>query len=143
LSSTADGNHDHVSLGLLLEDLERLRSDARDQQRLIAGVQVAIAVLARELLAMLTRIVEVAPVEDQLGTEPPHGGNLDRVRLLGYADRRLNTEEASGIGDRLAVVPGRGRDHAALALFCTELRDQVDPAPDLEGADRLMVLMLD
>ena len=118
MSSTADGNHDHVSLGLLLEDLERLRSDARDQQRLIAGVQVAIAVLARELLAMLTRIVEVAPVEDQLGTEPPHGGNLDRVRLLGYADRHL-------------------------ALFRTELRDQVDPAPDLEGADRLMVLMLD
>lgn len=92
---------------------------------------------------LFARLVEVAPVEDQLGAETMHGGNLDRVRLLGYADRRLNAEAAGGIGDRLAVVPGRGRDHSALVLLRAELRDQVDPVPDLEGADRLMVLVLD
>jgi hypothetical protein len=62
-------------------------------------------VLARQLLAVLARVVEVAPVEDQLGAEAAHGGNLDRVGLLGYADRRLRADEAGGIGDRLAVVP--------------------------------------
>jgi hypothetical protein len=82
-------------------------------------------------------------VEDELGAEAAHRGDLDRVRVLGDADRRLHAEEAGGIGDRLSVVSGRGGDDAAFAFFLVELGDQVDPAPDLEGADRLVVLVLD
>ena len=117
--------------------------DAGDQQRLVAGVHVAVAVLEREPLAVLARVVEIAAVEDELGAEAAHRGDLDRVRLLRDADRRPHAEEAGGVGDRLAVVAGRGGDHAALPLVCAELRDQVDPAAHLEGADRLVVLVLD
>ena len=70
---------------------------------------------------MLARVVEVAPVEDQLCAETAHRGNLDWIRLLGDANRRLYAEEPSGIGNRLAVVPGRGGDDAALALLRAEL----------------------
>ena len=48
-----------------------------------------------------------------------------------------------GEGDRLAVVPGRGGDHAAAPLVVGELRDEVDAAAHLEVADRLVVLVLD
>jgi len=41
------------------------------------------------------------------------------------------------------VIAGRGRDHAALTLGRVEVRDEVDPAPDLERTDRLVVLVLD
>jgi hypothetical protein len=43
----------------------------------------------------------------------------------------------------LAVVAGRGSDDASPPLILGELGDEVDPAPDLEGADRLVVLVLD
>jgi hypothetical protein len=142
-AATADGDDDHGGLRLLLEDFERLRCDAGDQQRLIAGVDVAVAVLVGELLAMLARIVVVAAVKDELGAEAAHRGHLHRVRVLGYADRRLHAEETGGEGERLAVVSGRGGDDAAPALIRGELRDQVDAAPHLEGADRLVVLVLD
>ena len=67
----ADRHDDDVDLRLLLEDLERVRPDAGDQQRLVAGVDVAVAVLGREPLAVLASLVEVLPVDDELGAERP------------------------------------------------------------------------
>ena len=80
---------------------------------------------------------------DELGAERAHGGGLHRVRVLGNADLRLHTEEPRCIRDRLPVVPRRGGDDAARAFVGAQLRHEVDAAPDLEGADRLMVLVLD
>jgi hypothetical protein len=68
---------------------------------------------------------------------------LTGVRPLRHADRRLDVEQARGVGDRLAVVPRRGGDQAAGALGLRELRDEVDAAAHLERADRLVVLVLD
>ena len=101
------------------------------------------AALERELLTVLARLVEVAPVEDELGTETPHRRDLDRVRLLGDADRRLHAEQARGEGDRLTVVAGRRGHDAALPLARGELGDEIDSSPNLEGPDRLVVLVLD
>src|SRR5439155_27087829 len=94
-------------------------------------------------LAMLPRVVEVAPVEDELGAEAAHRRDLDGIRRLGDADRRRHAEETGGVGYRLPVVPGRRCDDAALALLRIQLRDEVDAAADLECADRLVVLVLD
>lgn len=49
-----------------------------------------VIVLVGELLAMLARLVVVAPVKDELGAEAAHGVNLDRVRVLRDADCRLH-----------------------------------------------------
>ena len=46
-------------------------------------------------------------------------------------------------GDRLPVVAGARGDDAAPPLRRAEARDEVDPAANLEDADRLMVLVLD
>jgi len=92
---------------------------------------------------VLASLVEIAPVENELGAESAHRGDLDRVRRFGHADRRPNAEEPCRVRDRLAVVAGRGGDHTRLALLLAELRDQVDPTPDLERADWLVVLVLD
>jgi hypothetical protein len=46
-------------------------------------VHVAVAVLARELLAALARVVEVAPVEDQLGAEPAQAATLTGLACSG------------------------------------------------------------
>src|SRR5439155_7817277 len=87
-AATADGDDDHLDPWLLLEDRERLRGDAGDEQRLVAGVHVAVTALVGEPLATLARLVVVAPVKDELGAEAAHRGDLDGVRRLGDADRR-------------------------------------------------------
>ena len=108
------GHEDRVDPRLVLEELERAGADAGDEQRLVPGVDVAVAVLRGERLAVLPRLVEVRAVHDQLRAERAHGRHLHGVRALGDADPRGDAEQARGEGDRLAVVPGRGRDHAAL-----------------------------
>ena len=137
------GDDDHVHLGLLLEDLEGLGRDPSDQERLVAGVHIAVPVLVGELLAVLARLVKVAAAEHELGPEAAHGGHLDGVRVLGHADRHWHGEQVSGVGERLAVVPGRGGDDPTLPLLRAELREQVDSASHLERPDRLVVLVLD
>src|SRR5712691_3127949 len=91
---------------------------------------------------MFARVVEVASAEDQFGTEGLHGLDLDRVSLLGHADDRADAEQAGGVGDRLAVVPGGGAGHSSTALVLGELGEQVDAAAYLERADRQMVFVL-
>jgi hypothetical protein len=141
-AAAADRDDDHVDPGLLLEDLERLGRHSGDQQRLVAGMHVAVPALVREPLAVLAGIVEVMSMEDELRAEGTHRGDLDRVRRVGDADRRRHAEEAGRKGDRLAVVARRRGDDAALPILGAQLRDEVDPAADLEGADGLMVLVL-
>src|SRR5205085_12230219 len=68
-AAAADWHDDQLDVGLLLEDLERLRRDARDQVWLVARVNVSVAMLAGELFAVLAGFVEVLPVGDDLGAE--------------------------------------------------------------------------
>ncbi len=63
--------------------------------------------------------------------------------MLGDADDRPGAEEARGVGDGLAVVPGGDGDQAAVALLLCEVGDEVDAAPHLEGSGRQVVLVLD
>ena len=139
---SADGDDDRVGLRLLREDLERDRADAGDELGLVAGVDVAVAVENGELLAVRACVVEVPTVLDDVGAERADRGDLDRIRVLGDADRRLHPEETCGVGDRLAVVAGRGGDEPSPALRGIELRDEIDAAAHLERADGLVVLVL-
>ena len=49
----------------------------------------------------------------------------------------------AGERDRLTVVAGRRRDHAAALARATRLADQIDAAAHLERAGRVVVLVLD
>jgi hypothetical protein len=84
-------------------------------------VDVAVALLFREGLAVLARLVEVASVLDDLAAEATDRPNLHRIGALRDADHRAHAEQAPGEGDRLAVVPRRGGDDAALSLVFGEL----------------------
>ncbi|HEY7794295.1 MAG TPA: hypothetical protein VIA10_09840 [Gaiellaceae bacterium] len=141
-AAAPDRDQDHVHLGQLLEQLERLGADAGDQVRLVPGVDVAVPVLARERLAVLTRLVEVPAVDDQLGAERRHRVQLHRVRVLRDADAGGDAEQPRRVGDGLPVVPRRRRDQAPPALVLRELRHEVHAAAHLERPDGLVVLVL-
>ena len=72
-----------------------------------------------------------------------HGRHLVGVRPLGSPNDGLHPECSRSIRDGLAMVPRRGRDDAARPLLLGQLRDQVDPSPDLKGPDGLGRLKLE
>ena len=59
-----------------------------------------------------------------------------------HDERARHAGAGSGERDRLAVVAGRRRDDAARAILGRQTRDQVETAAHLEGAGRVVVLVL-
>ena len=119
-----------------------MRAHACDQVGLVAGVDVSIAVLACEPLAVLARVIEVLSDQDDLRAQVAHGFDLHRVGVLRGTDDGAHSEQSRSKRDRLAVVAGRSGDHTARARLCIQLRHEVDPAADLERAGGEEVLML-
>ena len=68
--------------------------------------------------------------------------HLHRRRRLRHDDDRRNAEPLGVIGDRLRVIAGRCRDHAARALFVGQLQQFVERAALLVGGGELQILEL-
>jgi hypothetical protein len=105
-------------------------------------VHIAQAVGPLQFLDALTRLVEVAPELHDVGAERAHGRVLVGVVAEWNDDRARHTFALAGERNRLTVIAGRGRDDAA-PLVGGQVRDEIQSAPDLEGARRIVVLVLD
>src|ERR1700704_1170289 len=101
-------------------------------------MDVAVAGFGGQPGTVLASLIEIDAMGHDLGAEAADGRDLDRVRRLGHADNGAHPEEPGSVGDRLPMVAGGGGDHTAASLVVGQLRYEVDPAPDLEGADRLV-----
>ena len=101
-AAAADRHEDDVDVRLRLEHLERVRADARDQQRLVRGVHVAQPALVLQLLDALARFVEVAAVFDQTRRRS--------ARIAAFFSGLLPT----GVDDR-----ARARRHAGTPALST------------------------
>ena len=92
---------------------------------------------------LLAGVVKIFAVEDNLGAQGAHRVYLRGIRSLGYGDDGARLEEPRGVGDRLAMVAGRGGDDSTQPVFLAETAEEVDAPSDLEGSGRLVVLVLD
>ncbi len=86
---------------------------------------------------------KVSAVEDDFCAVAAHGVDLDRVGAFRDDDDGAGVEELGRVGDGLAVVAGGGGNHAAGAFFRRKMGHEVDAAAHFEGADGLVVLVLD
>ena len=105
-------------------------------------MDVAAALLHGEPLAVLPGLVVVASVLDDLRAE-----GTDRPTLVGFAcwGTQMVTwmpNCRAGVGERLAVVPGRRADQTARALVLGEVRGEIDATTHLERTGGQMVLVL-
>ena len=91
---------------------------------------------------MLTGLVEVIAVEDNVGSLVSHRLNLERICIFGEADDRPGAKELASIGDRLAMVARGCCDNPLGSLLRTHVGQQVDPATHLESSQGLVILML-
>ena len=140
-TAATDGDEDDVEIGLIFQHFKGLGADACDEQGFVAGMDIAIAVRARQFFAVQLGFVVGRAMLDDLGAHTFHGGNLARIGFFGDDDDGFNAEKTRGIGDGLSMIAGRGRDDAAFALLSTELRNKVDAATHLEGPYWLVVLV--
>src|SRR5229473_1206667 len=83
-AAATDWHDDHLDVGLLLEDLERIRPNAGDQIRFVARMDVAVAVFLGESSGVHPSLIEIDAMGYDLGPEPVDRLHLDWVRSLGY-----------------------------------------------------------
>ena len=69
-------------------------------------MNIAIAELAGEVLAMKPGLVEALAVKDHLGPHPSHPGHLSGVGGLRSNDSRFDAKQSGSVRHRLAVIPG-------------------------------------
>ena len=140
--SLADRNVEHVEVRALAQELERIGRDA-EREIAMEGRNRMQAARFREPHRFLARGLKVMPELDELGAERAHGGVLLARIALRREDRHLQAGAPPGEGEALAVIAARRRDEAPrLRLAPHERVDISEPAAHLEGARRLVVLVL-
>src|SRR5260370_42541272 len=82
--------------------------------------------------AMLTGLVEVPAMLDQLCPQSTHGSVLVGITVAGHHQHTANAEETAGIGQRLTMVARCTADDAPAFLLFGEPGHQVNAATDLE-----------
>ena len=106
------------------------------------GVDEDIALFERQLARLGEGVVDNAAVENDLRAVAGGLGHLHRRRRLRHDDHRRNAEPLGVIGDRLRVIAGRCRDHAARPLLRRQLQQFVERAALLVGGGELQILEL-
>src|SRR5262249_46763709 len=142
-AAQADRHKDNIRRLQLVEDLQRAGADARDQVGLIGGVDVAKSLAPGQLLAVDTRLVEIAAVLDDLGAKSTHRRHLVGVIHGWYDQDAAHAEQSGRPGQRLPVIARRAAEDAAPLLLVGEPRNDVDAAADLECRRRRVVLVLE
>ena len=87
------------------------------------------AALVRDAQRLGIGLVEHLAVEDDLGAMALGLADLDGRRRGRHDDRGGDAEPAGVIGDRLAVIAGRGGDHAARARSPASISSNLLSAP--------------
>jgi hypothetical protein len=98
--------------------------------------------LLGDLHGRFTGLIEVMTHFDQLGTQRAHGGILlDRIAKRAD-DGDGDADAGRAEGDGLPVVAAGGGDDASGQPLFLAARHGDEAAPDLEGTDGRMILML-
>jgi hypothetical protein len=90
---------------------------------------------------MLTRVVEVSAVLDQLGTQIPHGSQFVGIDSGRHDQDAANAEKPASVREGLTVVTGRASNDAPLSFLLGQSAHQVNAATDFERSGRIVVFV--
>ncbi len=116
---------------------------ARDDLGVVVGMHPGQAALARDPSRRAAAPRDGLAVEHDLGAVGPGRRDLHERRRHRHHHGRRNAERCGVIGDRLGVVAGRHRDHAARALGGRQRGKLGARAALLERVGDLQVLVFD
>ena len=141
--AAADRNDDRVEVRRVLEHFEPDRARAGDDLRVVerSGRRRSRS-RAPARAPWRKRRRTSSPCSTTVGAVALGLRHLHRRRRLRHDDGRRNAEPLGMIGDRLRVIAGRRRDHAARALLRRQLQQFVERAALLVGGGELQILEL-
>ncbi|MPM04481.1 hypothetical protein SDC9_50758 [bioreactor metagenome] len=142
-AAAAEGNHNGVHVGEVFNDLEARRALARDEFRVVVGVNEGVALFRLDLVELLVALDGVEPVEDHFSAEGLRPLDLRLGGVLGKDEGGLDAEHLRRVGHALGVVPGGRGDDALRPLLVGEGEDLVGGSTDLEGSRKLEILRLE
>ena len=116
-AAAADRDHQRVEVGRILQHFQRDGPRPGHHRDIVERMDEDIAVVRFQLPRMGIGIVEPLAMQHDMGAMAFGLGDFDHRRRHRHDDRHRNAEPAAMIGDRLGMVAGRGRDHAARPLF--------------------------
>ena len=139
----ADGHHDGVHVGQLLQNFKADGPLARDDVLVVEGVDEGVVVLFLKLERAVVSVVVDAGHKADLRPVRARRFHFGDGRALGQADDGGDTVLLRRKRHALRVVARRAGDDAVRLRLVGELRNFIVRAPQLEGARPLQVLRLE
>src|SRR5262245_6488969 len=99
-ASPTNGHNNYVEVGLRFQHFERMRADPCDEQRFIAGMDVAVAMFALQNFTVTAAVVEFFTVKDDIRSHALNGGDFTGIRAIGDDNIGLYPEQPTSISDR-------------------------------------------
>ena len=106
-------------------------------------MDIAVALLGGQPLAVGFGFIEVFPVVDKLRAQGGHRRRFQGIGVLGrQGDIGPRAEKLGGPGNGLAVIAGGSGNYAAAPFLGAQMGQQVDAAAGLERPQRQIILVL-
>ena len=138
--ATTEADQQQIQFAGLLDQFPGGRALPGHHVRMVVRRNQRQAAFGCQLLADGLAVLGIAVVEDHLAAIAARGFDLDCRRIFRHHDHSPDAKQPRRQGNRLRMVAGRERDHAAGLLFRGELRDGVVGATELERPHALEVL---
>src|SRR5271155_3700072 len=106
-------------------------------------MDVPVAARCEDFFGVVSGLVKVAAVLDQLGAEQSNRTILGRIVASRHDDRAVDSEPASRIRQRLTVIARRASEDSSVALGLGERAHEIDAPANLERSGRLMILVFE
>ena len=141
--AAADGDHQRIEVGRVLQHLQCDGALARDHQRVVIGMDEGQAALAANGFGAKLRLRYRLALEHHLGAVRLRRLHLHEWRCHRHDDGGRNAQPGRVIGNRLRVVARRHGDDAAPALGCAQRCKLVEGAAILERVGNLEIFVFD
>ena len=142
-TAAADGDHDLLHFGELLQNLQTDGALTGNDIRIIEGMREGVAVLLGETLGLAGGVIVNAGDQNHFSTVVAGSLHLGDGSALGHADHGLDAQLRGGQSNALSMVAGGAGDDAVRSFLRSQGTDLVVGAADLESAGELQVLRLD
>ncbi|MCY1302282.1 hypothetical protein D9M70_519320 [compost metagenome] len=139
----AERRDDQVEFAHLLDQFQHRRALPGDHIRMVEGRDEDGIALGRQLRADRRPVLGIAVIEHDIGAIAAGRRHLHFGRILRHHDRRGNTLQPCGIGDRLRMVAGGEGDDAPLLAAFLQGGDRIVGTAEFEGAGALEIFRLE
>ena len=142
-SAAANGHHDLLHVGHLLQNLQAKRALPRNHKRVVKGMGEREALFLGQPRGLRGGVVVVARNQHHLAAVAPGGLHFEDGRAFRHADDGADAQTGRRQSHSLGMVSRRAGDNPPRRLLRRQIAHLVEGAADLKGARLLQILGLE